>query len=164
MPLLNLGCIPEQDEIRLMEMANKIKGFLIMGYSRKNPNWKTHGFFRFFTLPLEIPGELLLHPRKSHKIVLHPLEIQSLKIKTVEIPDDIFLITPANSTSFLIEPWNFHILLFQYPWKFYVFNPSCLDFIWNSLISFNHAITGLFDCSSKTYIFLVAVHIYLLFL
>ena len=40
----------------------------------------------------------------------------------------------GNSTSFLIDPWNFHVI--QYPWKFHVSPNSChllgLDFFWNS--------------------------------
>ena len=55
-----------------------------LGYSRKKPNigdWR-HGIFHFFTLPLEIPDKTKLHPWKSHKIVLDPLEISRLKSKT----------------------------------------------------------------------------------
>ena len=36
---------------------------------------KTHGIFYFFTLPLEIPDKIKLHPWKFHKIALDPLEI-----------------------------------------------------------------------------------------
>ena len=40
----------------------------------------------------------------------------------MEIPR-FFLIAPRNSTSFLIDPWNFHMLFLpylEYPWKFHV--------------------------------------------
>ena len=35
----------------------------------------------------------------------------------MEIPHKFFLSTPRNSTSFLIDPWHFHMLIPQYPWK-----------------------------------------------
>ena len=53
----------------------------------------------------------------------------------MEIPHDFFLITLGNSTSFLIDPWNFYMFFPQYPWKFHVLNPPCLDFLWNSPLS-----------------------------
>ena len=40
-----------------------------------------------------------------------------------EIPHEFFLITPENSTCFLIDPWNLHMLFFQYISKFHVLNP-----------------------------------------
>ena len=55
------------------------------------------------------------------------------KPRSMEIPHNLFLITPGNST-FLINTWNFHILFLQYRWKFHVLNRPCLDFFWNSLI------------------------------
>ena len=39
---------------------------------------------------------------------------------------------PWNSTSFLINPWKFHMLFLWYPWKFHFLNPTCLFFFWNS--------------------------------
>ena len=42
-----------------------------------------------------------------------------------------FLFILGNFTSFFIDPWNVHILFFQYTWKFYVLNP-CLDLFCNS--------------------------------
>ena len=50
----------------------------------------------------------------------------------MEIPHLFFLNTPGISTSFLTDPWNFHMFFPQDPWKFHVFNPPCLDFFWNS--------------------------------
>ena len=41
----------------------------------------------------------------------------------MEIPYEFFLNTHGNSTSFLIEHWNFHMLFLQYPWKFHVLTP-----------------------------------------
>ena len=61
----------------------------------------------------------------------------------MEIPHEFFLNTPENSTSFLIDPWNFRMLCLEYPWKFRLLSscpqPSipCLDFSgiahWQSL-------------------------------
>ena len=90
----------------------------------KNPP----GIFHFFTLPLEIPDKTEHHPWKFCKVVFHPLEIPSPKTKT---PGNstwfFFLVTPGNSTSFLINLWKFHMLFLWYPWKFHIFNPlPCL--------------------------------------
>ena len=62
-----------------------------------------------------------------------------------DIPHDFFLITSGNST-FLIDPWNFHILFFQYPWKFQVLNRLKSDFY----LPKNFFITCLNDSPSKT--------------
>ena len=60
---------------------------------------KLPGIFHFFTLPLKIPDKTKLNPWIFHKIVLDPLETPKPKTKT-----------PENSTSFLINPWKFHML------------------------------------------------------
>ena len=52
----------------------------------------------------------------------------------MEIPHDLFLITPRNSTSFLIKPQNFDVLFLHQPSKFHVLKPTCLNFFWNSLM------------------------------
>ena len=52
----------------------------------------------------------------------------------MEIPHDFFLITPRNSTSFLIKPQNFDVLFLHQPSKFHVLKPTCLNFFWNSLM------------------------------
>ena len=84
--------------------------------------WKPPlGFFIFFTLPLEIPDKTKLNPWIFHKIVLDPLEIPRPKTKTpLEIPHYFFLVTLGNLTSFLINPWKFHMLFLWYPWKFHI--------------------------------------------
>ena len=51
---------------------------------------------------------------------------QGQKPRLMERQHDFFLNTTGNSISFLIEPWNFHMLFFQY---------SCLNFFWNRLAS-----------------------------
>ena len=48
------------------------------------------------------------------------------------IPEKIQTGNPWNSTSFLINPWKFHMLFLWYPWKFHFLNPPCLGFFWNS--------------------------------
>ena len=73
--------------------------------------FKPLGLFIFFTLPLEIPGKTKLNPWTFHTIVLDPLEI----------PHYFFLVTLVNSTSFLINPWKFHMPFLWYPWKFHIY-------------------------------------------
>ena len=104
-----------------------------LGYSRKKSKqgqssrtgghfWKNPGIFRFVTLPLEIVNSRgkRVHPRKFCKIVVHSffgLEILTRpKIKTHGNSTWFFfdqLTTPRNSTSFLINPWNF-LMLFHF--------------------------------------------------
>ena len=83
-------------------------------------------------IPLEIPDRTKLHPQKLHKIVLHSSEI--LRPETTktpgEIPHDFFLITPGNSTLFLINTWKFHLLFLQYPWKFHILNSPRPPSVW----------------------------------
>ena len=99
-----------------------------MGYSRKKSKWGVEDIllktlleiFIFFTLPLEIADKTKLSPWIFHKIVLDPMEI----------PHYSFLVTPGNSTLFLINHWKFHMLSLYtlgYP-------PPCLDFSRNSPI------------------------------
>ena len=114
-----------------------------MGCSRKNPNRggglriyffeNPLDFFNFFTLPLEVPDKTKLNPWIFHKIVLDPLEIPRPKTKTPG-NSTLLLITLGNSTSFLINPWKFHMLFLWYPWKFHIHNPPppCLEFFRNS--------------------------------
>ena len=71
-------------------------------------------------------------PGNSAKLCDNPRKFQDQKSRPIEIPHYFFLNTPGNSTSFLIDPWNFHVLFLKYPWKFHVLNPLCLDFFWNS--------------------------------
>ena len=44
------------------------------------------------------------------------------------------MITPENSTLFVINPLKFHLLFFQYLWKFHILSYPlpCLVFFWNS--------------------------------
>ena len=81
-----------------------------------------------------------LHPCwKFCKIVWHPNKTHGNSIW-------VFLEHPClgNSTSFLIDPWNFHMLFLQYPSKFHVPQPLLLcwhlDFFWNSPFSLRAAL------------------------
>ena len=84
--------------------------------------WKNPGIFRFVTLALEIVNsrEKRANPRKFCKIMVHSsfgLEISTrAKTKTDGNSSWLFLdqlINPRNSSSFLIEPWNF-LMLFHF--------------------------------------------------
>ena len=110
---------------------------LTLGNSRKNR--KPPGIFHFFTLTLKIPDKTKLSSWIFHNIVLDPLEVSRPKIKTPVIPHYFFLVTLGNSTSFLINPWKFHMLFLWYHWKFHILNPARLPsppsvsfFFWNS--------------------------------
>ena len=82
---------------------------------------KNRWIFRFLTLSSEILDRMKLHPWKNSTKLLHPLKLPEPKVKT-------FLITiPGNSSSSLIDPWNFHIIFFSiYPQKIPCPQPSPL--------------------------------------
>ena len=40
-----------------------------------------------------------------------------VKSRPIQIPHEFFLNTHGNST-YVIDPWNFHMLFLQHPWKF----------------------------------------------
>ena len=83
-----------------------------MGYSRKNPNGRLRiyffenppGIFHLFTLPWKFQIKQNSTPGYSTK-------------------------TPRNSTSFLINPWKFHMLFLWYPWKFHILNPPNINWL-----------------------------------
>ena len=85
----------------------------------------SYQLFRIFALFLKIPDEIKLHPRHSTKFCYTP---EGLKPRHLEIPHDVFLITPKNATLFLNNPWKFYLLFLQYPWKFHILNHSSLVF------------------------------------
>ena len=94
-------------------------------YFSENP----HGIFRFVTLLQEIPEKSWDFCR----IAWHPLQINKVKNQDPWKVHDFFLYTPGSSTSFLIDPWSFHMLFRQYLWEFHVLNlRPCLNFSWNS--------------------------------
>ena len=94
--------------------------------------WKNSWNLFFFTLTPEIPDRTKLNLWIFLKIVLDLLEIPRQKQKTLEILSYFFLVTLGNSTSFLINPWKFHMLFPWYPWKFHILNLLFLDFFLNS--------------------------------
>ena len=85
------------------------------------------GIFHFFYFT---PGISRQNKALRHKILLDPLEIPRPKAKT-----------PRNFTSFLINPWKFHMLFLWYPWKFHILNPPCSIFFWNSSLN-SHALSS----------------------
>ena len=105
-----------------------------MGYSRKKPNGglkayffePVPGIFHFFTLP-QGNSRQKAPPWKVHRFLLDPVEIPNPKL--LEIPHYFFLVTLGNSTSFLMNPWKFHMLflwlLLEIP---YSQPPVCLFF------------------------------------
>ena len=63
-------------------------------------------------------------------VELCPRKFQDQKPRPMEFAHEFFYITPGNSTSHLIDTWNFHMLFLQYPWKIQVFiQPACFDFL-----------------------------------
>ena len=71
-------------------------------------------FFRFFTLPLEIPQtKQSFTPRNSTKLCYSSHKFEGLKPRTLGIPLKFFLITTGNSTLFLINYRKSHLLFFQ---------------------------------------------------
>ena len=50
-------------------------------------------------------------------------KFQGQKQRPLEIPHYFFLGNHGNSTSFLINPWKFHMLFLWYPLKFHILNP-----------------------------------------
>ena len=78
--------------------------------------------FPFLTLPLEIRTKQSSPPWKFHKIVLNPWKFQGQKPAPMEIRHYFFFITTGNSTSFLINPWKFHMLFPHYPRNFHAHN------------------------------------------
>ena len=90
-----------------------------------------------FTLPLVIPDKTKLRPWKLHKVMLDQSEIPRPKPKTSRnyyffyfcyycllFPHYFFSITLGNSSSFLINPWKFHLQFLWYPWKIHILNPT----------------------------------------
>ena len=87
----------------------------------------------FVISSMEIPDKTKLHPWKFCKIVLHPLEISGPKTKhPCKFHMNFSWSYPRNSASFLINPWNNHIVFLQYPSGNSMSSPPCLDFFWNN--------------------------------
>ena len=79
--------------------------------------------FRFVAfLTMEIREKQIFTPGNSAKLCYTPWTFQGHKPRPMEILHNFFLITPENSTSFSINPRNFHMLFLQYPWKFHILN------------------------------------------
>ena len=71
-----------------------------------------------------LPVENKLLPLEIQQNCVTPLGNSMLKNQDPwKFHTSTYLNTPGNSTSFLIDPWNFRIFFLQYPWKFHAFNP-----------------------------------------
>ena len=109
-----------------------LNGLFIREKNKQGGRWactsETPGIFRFVILPLEILEKTSFHSWEFCKFVCvtlvtrYPWKNSKVKTKTHEVPHDFFN-TPGNSTSFLFDPRNFHMLFLQCPWKFHVLNP-----------------------------------------
>ena len=86
----------------------------------------------FVTLSLEIQEKTKLHPWKFHKTCYTHWKFQGQKQRPMEIQLNFFLITPGNSTFFLLGPWDCYMVLLQYPWKFHALNHPAWIFVWSS--------------------------------
>ena len=107
----------------------------ILGYTIENPNRRSWGH-TFLKKPREWLGLSLytwkfwrkqsFTPRYFRKLCYTPQKFQSNKFNI------IFLITPGNSISFLIDLWISHMLFLQYSWKLHFANPPVWIFFWSS--------------------------------
>ena len=95
--------------------------------------------------PWKFQAKWSFFPGNSTKLCYTHWNFQGQKPRPMEIPHDFFLITNGSSTSFFIDPWNFHILFFQYPWKLYL--PLCLFFFCNSPINYNVTVLSPCNCT-----------------
>ena len=70
----------------------------------------------FFSVALESPGEIKLHPWKFRKImyVTYLGNFKTKKSRPLEILHEFFLVSLGSSTFFLINLWNFCILFYEY--------------------------------------------------
>ena len=90
-----------------------------MGCSRKKNNRRGEGLtppviFHFFTLSLKFQTKQSSSPGNSTKLCQISWKFQGQKPRPLEIPHYFFLVTFANSTSFLINPWrNFTCYFFD---------------------------------------------------
>ena len=101
--------------------------YVILGYSRKKTNrgWgytflkkkKPLEFSSFLLYPWKCQAKQIFTPGHSGNLCLTPwLGESKVKIQPRRSSWKLYI----NSTSFLINPWKFHMLFLQYPWKFYI--------------------------------------------
>ena len=89
-------------------------------------------FLLLFSVPLEIPGKTKLHPWKFG-IIMYVTSLRNSKAKKsrpLEILHDFCLVSLGISTLFLINPWKFCMLFYEYSWKLHVLTlpPSLFGF------------------------------------
>ena len=90
---------------------------LMLQFSEKTP--------RNFEI-CHFPGKTNFHPWKFCKIVCGTHWKFQGEIEDPWKPHMSFSWSwaPLEILLFLIDPWNFHMFFFQYPWKFHVLNPQ----------------------------------------
>ena len=101
--------------------------------------WKTFVEFLDLSLfPKKCQRKQAFTPWNSSKLFDSLWKSQGQKPRTMKVPYKFFLNIHGNSTSSLIDVWNFHMLFLQYPWKIHASKPTtpCLNFFWNKLIFF----------------------------
>ena len=108
-----------------------------MGCSRKNPKGdggeqliyfsdsppSSSCSLRIFSLSFYPQKSRAFTPASSAKFCDTPWKFQGQKPRPMKIPLNFFLNTPGNSTSFLIDPWNFHMLYLTPIWVFFWNSP-----------------------------------------
>ena len=118
-------------EIYFGNFNASLRDFL-MGFSEKKSKQVLKIIFltknpRIFNLSLyfqKFHRKQAFTPENSTKLYNTSQKFQGQKMRPMEILHEFFSNTPGNSTSFLIDPWHFHMVFLQYPWKFHVLNPS----------------------------------------
>ena len=83
---------------------------------------KTLESFIFLLYPWKFHTKQSSTPGYSTKLCQIPWNFQGQKQIPLEIPHYFFLVTLGNSTSFLINPWKFHMLFLGYHWEFHILN------------------------------------------
>ena len=94
------------------------RGLRILCFSAPPPFLQPLGFLGLSLCHYKFQGEQTFTPGNSAKLCDKNQDGWKFH--------EFFLNTPGNSTSFLLDPWNFLMLFLQYPWKFRVFNPPPL--------------------------------------
>ena len=99
--------------IGLFQKKDK-QGMRIYFFEKKQ---KTLEFSSFLLYPWKCQAKQIFTPGHSGNLCLTPwLGESKVKIQ----PRRSIWKLHINSTSFLINPWKFHMLFLQYPWKFYI--------------------------------------------
>ena len=110
------GCLGWEKNVKMNDIScgGNVNNGLFQKKKSKQGGWG-YTFLNTFLLwlyPYKLQTKQAFIPGNSAKL-WHPLEIPRSKSKTHENSTSFPLSTPGNSTSFLIDPWNFHIFFLQ---------------------------------------------------